>query len=78
VGSSAVATNKGALVSPHASDEELDLLAEVLGVPTSVGTVNRGIPYVKSGLLVNSKGAVAGSRTTGPELDRIEESMGLI
>lgn len=78
VGSSAVVTNKGALVSPNATDEELDLFANALEVPTSVGTVNRGIPYVKSGLIVNSKGAVAGDATTGPETDRIEEAMGLI
>jgi translation initiation factor 6 len=78
VGSSAVATNKGALANPNATDEELDLLANVLGVPTSVGTVNRGVPYVKSGLIVNSKGAVVGDATTGPETDRIEEAMGLI
>jgi translation initiation factor 6 len=78
VGSSAVATNKGALVSPNATDEELDLFANTLGVPTSVGTVNRGVPYVKSGLIVNSKGAIAGDATTGPETDRIEEAMGFI
>lgn len=78
VGSSAVATNKGALVSPNATDAELDLFANVLGVPTSVGTINRGIPYVKSGLIVNSKGAIAGDATTGPETDRIEEALGFI
>lgn len=78
VGSSAVATSRGALVSPNATDEELDLLANALDVPTSVGTVNRGVPYVKSGLVVNSKGAVAGDATTGPETDRIEEAMGFI
>jgi translation initiation factor 6 len=78
VGSSAVATNKGALASPRATDEELDKISEVLGVPTSVGSVNRGVTYVRSGLIVNSHGAIAGRETTGPELDRIEEAFELI
>lgn len=78
VGSSAIATNKGALASSRATDEELDRISDVLGVPTSVGSVNRGVTYVRSGLIVNSHGAVAGGDTTGPELDRIEETFELI
>jgi translation initiation factor 6 len=50
----------------------------VLGVPTSIGSVNRGVTYVRSGLVVNSHGAIAGRETTGPELDRIEEAFELI
>jgi translation initiation factor 6 len=78
VGSSAVVTNKGALASPRATDEELDRMSDVLDVPTSVGSVNRGVTYVRSGLIVNSHGAIAGGETTGPELDRIEEAFELI
>jgi translation initiation factor 6 len=78
VGSSAVTTNKGALASSRATDDELDKMSDVLGVPTSVGSVNRGVTYVRSGLIVNSHGAIAGGETTGPELDRIEETFELI
>lgn len=78
VGSSAVATNKGALVSSRATEEELDWLANALDVPTSIGTINRGVAFVKSGLIANSNGAIAGQKTTGPELDRIEDALELI
>lgn len=78
VGSSAVATNRGALVSSRATEDELDWLADALGVPTSIGTVNRGVVYIRSGLAANSKGGLAGQETTGPELDRIEDALELI
>ncbi|WXG45339.1 MAG: translation initiation factor IF-6 [Candidatus Atabeyarchaeum deiterrae] len=78
VGSSALTTNKGALVSPRATEEELDQLSNTLDVPTSVGSVNRGVAYVRSGLMANSSGAIAGNDTTGPELNRIEEAFDLV
>ena len=37
-----------------------------------VTTINRGIPYVKIGLVANSGGAICGKTTTGPELMRIK------
>jgi len=37
-------------------------------VPVSVGTVNSGVPYPRSGIVVNSRGAVVGSHTLGAEL----------
>lgn len=75
VGSLAVATNKGVLVAPHASEEELKQIREVLRVPANIGTTNRGVFYVRAGLLANSHGAIAGFETTGPELVRIGEAL---
>jgi translation initiation factor 6 len=72
VGSLAFATNKGALVHPMVKDEEKKVLASVLKVQVDVGTVNRGIPYVSTGLIGNVHGVAAGSLTTGPELFAIE------
>ena len=67
-GSMGTATNKGALLHPNVSDEELDLVADVLKVKVGVGTVNGGVSYVASGVLGNSRGMLVGSLTTGPEL----------
>jgi translation initiation factor 6 len=68
VGALAVATNKGVLAHPLLKDDERKLLENVFKVPVDVGTINCGIPYVGTGLLGNSRAAVAGSLTTGPEM----------
>ena len=39
---------------------------------------NFGFPFVKSGLIANSNGYLAGSRTTGIELGRIDEALGFL
>jgi translation initiation factor 6 len=78
VGSLAVATNKGVIAHPLIKDDEQELLKSVLRVPLDVGTVNCGIPYVGTGLLGNSHGAVVGSLTTGPELFIIENALDLV
>ena len=75
VGSNGVATNRGVLVNPLAKEKDLNLLKEVLKVQADVGTVNRGIPYVRTGMTANSKGAVVGDETTGPELARIIDTL---
>ena len=78
VGSLAVATNKGVLAHPLVKEDEQELLKNVLRVPLDVGTVNCGIPYVGTGLLGNSYGAVVGLLTTGPELFIIENALDLV
>jgi len=78
VGSLATATNKGVIAHPLLKEEERQRLKEVLKVPVEVGTVNCGIPYVGTGLIANSHGAVAGFITTGPELFIIEEALDLV
>jgi len=67
VGSLATATNKGVLAHPMLKEEERKVLEDVLKVHVDVGTINCGIPYVATGLLGNSNGAVTGLLTTGPE-----------
>jgi translation initiation factor 6 len=68
VGSLATASNKGVLANPMITESEKEHIADVLRVPVSVGTVNSGVPYPKSGIVVNSRGAVVGSHTLGTEL----------
>jgi translation initiation factor 6 len=78
VGTAAVATTRGVLCHPKSTDEELDYLEDLLGVPADIGTINYGGPLVGSGLVANASGYVAGNDTTGPELGRIEDSLGYI
>ncbi|MDG6987863.1 MAG: translation initiation factor IF-6 [Nitrososphaerota archaeon] len=68
VGSLAVATNSGAAVYPGLDEAEAARFGELLGVDAYPTSVNGGVPYIASGLVANSRNAVAGSLTTGPEL----------
>ena len=78
VGALGVATNKGVLAHPLLKDEERKLLESVFKVPVDVGTVNCGIPYVGTGLIGNSRAAVAGSLTTGPEMFIIGNALDVV
>ncbi len=68
VGSLVVATNNGAAVYPGLDEREVERLGGLLGVDAYPTSVNSGVPYVASGIIANSKNAVVGSQTTGPEL----------
>lgn len=78
VGTAAVATDEGVLCHPKTTDGELDLLEELLDVYADIGTINYGGPLVGSGLVANDAGYVVGQDTTGPELGRIEDTLGYL
>ncbi len=78
VGMAGIATNKGVLVHPKSSPAEIGVIEELFALPVDIGTVNFGSPLVGSGLLANSKGYVAGEDTTGPEISRIEDTLGYL
>jgi translation initiation factor 6 len=78
VGSLAAATNRGVLAHPLLKDEERKVLESVFKVPVDVGTVNCGIPYVGTGLIANSRAAVVGSLTTGPEMFIIGNALDVV
>jgi translation initiation factor 6 len=71
VGSVCFATNKGAILHREASDEDVELVKDVLKVEVERGSVNFGSPFVASGIIANSYGALIGSKTSGYELDVI-------
>lgn len=73
VGSTAVATNVGCLCHRDATEEEIKKLEEVLKVKVDVGSIGYGSPYIKSGIIVNSKGIIVSDKSTGPELGRCDE-----
>jgi translation initiation factor 6 len=77
VGALGVATNKGAMVSPHTLDEERDVVKAALHVEVELSSTNGGVPFVKSGILANSRGAVVGPLTRGAELMQVSRTLGL-
>lgn len=62
------ANSSGGIAHPETDDEQLRALSKVLGAPVEPATVNGGVPFVSSGILVNDECAVVGSFTTGPEI----------
>ncbi len=68
VGSFVVATNSGAAVYPGLEEKDVGRIGSMLGVEAYPTSVNSGVPYVASGIVANSKNAIVGSQTTGPEL----------
>ena len=78
VGSLTVANNKGILSHPDISTEEAEKIAEVMQVAVMVGTVCCGSPYVGAGCVASNTHALVGAGSTGPELNRIEDALGLI
>lgn len=77
-GSVAVATNKGMLTHPSATEDELAFAEGIMKTPADVGTVNSGIMLVGACTVANSNGVIVGLNTTGPELARIEEALGFL
>ncbi len=74
-GSLAVVTNNGGVIHPDVSDEELKGIEKILKVPFERATVNSGIPFIKTGLIANTYGALVGELTTGPEILRIQRGL---
>jgi len=78
VGTAAVATNEGVLCHPKAREPELEALEDHLDVYADLGTINYGGPLIGSGLIANDTGYIVGTDTTGPELGRIEDTLGYL
>lgn len=72
VGTYCSLSNRGALVHPKTSVEDIDELSQLLQVPVVAGTVNRGSSHVGSGIVVNDWSSFVGYDTTSTELSVIE------
>jgi translation initiation factor 6 len=73
LGSAAVATNNGCLCHRDATDEEMKTIQDILKVKVDVGTSGYGSPFIRSGIIVNSRGIVFSELSSGPEVGRFEE-----
>ncbi|HOX34297.1 MAG TPA: translation initiation factor IF-6 [Methanoregulaceae archaeon] len=78
VGMAGAATEKGIIVHPRTTDADVARIAEFAGVPVGTGTINMGSGLIGTGLLVNSRGYIAGAQTSGFELGRIEDVFGFL
>jgi translation initiation factor 6 len=77
-GSISLTNNKGCLVHPLTKDEQINYISSILKVDEiDVSTVNRGIPYLSSGAIVNDKSGIFGQTCTGPEMMRLTNILGL-
>jgi translation initiation factor 6 len=71
-GSISLTNNYGCLVHPLSTDDEIEYITSILKVDEAdVSTVNRGIPYLSSGAIVNDESGIFGVDCTGPEMMRI-------
>jgi translation initiation factor 6 len=78
VGSVAALNSKGMVVHPKASEEERENLSELFSLEVQISTANFGSPYLGASMIVNDKGALVGKRTSGVEMNRIENSLDII
>ncbi len=78
IGMAGVATNKGVIVHPRATERQIAMLEEIAKVPVGTGSINMGGALIGTGLLVNERGYLAGNATSGFELGRIEDVFGFL
>ncbi|KAH0792299.1 Eukaryotic translation initiation factor 6 [Histomonas meleagridis] len=68
VGSYSVMTNKGCIVTPKATPEEIESLSKMLDITVEAATVNRGIQYISAGVCVNDFALFCGYDCTALEI----------
>ncbi len=70
-GSNGITNNHGCCIHPLSTDEDVDIVSNYLKVHVDLSTINRGIPYLGSGAIVNDTTGIFGLLSTGPELMRL-------
>ncbi len=78
IGSLMTVTNKGFLLYRDSTPAEINFVEETFKVQGDIGTVGRGITLVGACSIANKSGVIVGENTTGPEMARLEESLGFL
>ena len=78
VGMAGVATNRGVVLHPKATEHELGFVAELLGVPVHRSTANFGVPIVGACLVANSNGILVGRPTPPVEIVHLQDGLGVL
>ncbi len=71
VGSMMVVNDHTGLAHPLIPENELEEAGRELGIEIGPATVNEGVGFVKTGVLLNNNGVIVGEDTTGPEIMNI-------
>lgn len=77
VGSVAIATGKGIICHPRATEENIEKLKSLFKVPVTLATLNYGTPWLGACAVANDSGAVVGEKTTPIEMGKLEDGLGL-
>lgn len=78
VGTKMVANASGCLFSPLVTDDEANTFKTIFNVEQAdFTTVCLGLEAIRVGLIANSHGAIVGNATSGPEIARISEVLGV-
>ncbi|MCK5176873.1 MAG: translation initiation factor IF-6, partial [Candidatus Aenigmarchaeota archaeon] len=73
-----VLTNKGFLCSNDIGEKDFKYVEEKSKLEGDYGSVNFGSIFIKAGLVANSNKYIAGGKTTGPEIARIDKCLSFL
>ncbi len=70
-----IATNSyGGVIHPDASEKDIETVSEILKVNIEHATINNGVKFISSGMLINNKSIIVGQLTNGAEIITLNRS----
>jgi translation initiation factor 6 len=78
LGSLAILNKNGCLTHYGINKKEAEKIRKLLKAKTFPSSINRGNPYVKSGLILNNFDYIVGDQSTGVEVSEMENALGFV